>query len=93
MIHPRAWENERRVAEITQPIPASEWAQKATQPGDELETLPHDSLIEEGRHAGGRVIMLHTDDSTYLFAVPRRSYRSSGDAAGRPGHGAGGAMT
>ncbi len=32
-------ENERRVVEITQPIPASEWAQKVTRPGDELEML------------------------------------------------------
>ena len=70
MIHPQAWENERRIVEITQPIPASEWAGKVTQPGDELEILPYDSLIEEGRHAGGHVLMLHADDNTYLFAVP-----------------------
>ncbi len=69
MIHPQAWENERRVVEITQPIPASEWAEKVTQPGDELEILPYDSLITEGRYAGGHVLMLHADDSTYLFAV------------------------
>ncbi len=70
MIHPQAWENERRIVEITQPIPASEWAEKVTQPGDELETLPYDSAIEEGRYAGGHVLMLHADDNTYLFAVP-----------------------
>ncbi len=70
MIHPQAWENERRVVEITQPIPASEWAEKVTQPGDELETLPYDSAIDEGRYAGGHVLMLHADGSTYLFAVP-----------------------
>ncbi len=50
--------------------PASEWAQKVTQPGDELEILPYDSLIEEGRYKGGHVIMLHADENTYLFAVP-----------------------
>ncbi len=70
MIHPQAWENERCIVEITDPIPASEWAQKVTQPGDQLEMLPHDSLIEEGRYKGGHVIMLHADDNTYLFAVP-----------------------
>lgn len=70
MIHPQAWENERRIVEITQPIPASEWAEKVTQPGDELEVLPYDSLIEEGRYAGGHVIMHHADGNTYLFAVP-----------------------
>ncbi len=70
MIHPQAWENERRVVEITQPIRASEWAQKVSQPGDELEILPYDSLIEEGCYAGGHVLMLHADYSTYLFAVP-----------------------
>ncbi len=70
MIHPQAWEHERRVVEITHPIPASEWAEKVTQPGDELETLPYDSHIEEGRYKGGHVLMLHADDSTYLFAVP-----------------------
>ncbi len=36
---------------------------------DKLEMLPYDSLIEEGRYAGGHVIMLHADN-TYLFAVP-----------------------
>ncbi len=70
MIHPQAWENERRIVEITKPIPASEWAEKVTQPGDELEMLPYDSLIEEGRYAGGHVLMLHADDNTYLFAIP-----------------------
>ncbi|MDP9381572.1 MAG: hypothetical protein M3Q29_15775 [Chloroflexota bacterium] len=70
MIHPQAWENERRIVEITQPIPASEWAEKVTQPGDELETLPYDSLIEEGPYTGGHVVMLHADDNTFLFAVP-----------------------
>lgn len=61
VIHPQAWEHERRIVEITQPIPASEWTQKVTQPGDEPQTLPYDSLAEEGRYA---------DDSTYVFAVP-----------------------
>ncbi len=70
MIHPQAWENERRIVEITRPIPASEWAEKVMQPGDQLETLPYDSLIVEGRYAGGQVIMLHADDNTYLFAAP-----------------------
>ena len=70
MIHPQAWEHERRIVETTQPIPASEWAEKVTQPGDELEMLPYDSLIEEGRYAGGHVLMLHADDNSYLFAVP-----------------------
>ncbi len=70
MIHPQAWENERRVVEITAPIPASEWAEKVTQPGDELEILPYDSLIDEGRCKGGHVLMLHADDNTYLFSVP-----------------------
>ncbi len=37
---------------------------------DKLEMLPYDSLIEEGRYAGGHVIMLHADNNTYLFAVP-----------------------
>jgi hypothetical protein len=70
MIHPQAWENERRIVEITQPIPASEWAEKVTQPGDELEMLPYDSLIEEGRYAGGHVLMLHGEGTTQLWAVP-----------------------
>ncbi|MDQ3855843.1 MAG: hypothetical protein M3281_05535 [Chloroflexota bacterium] len=32
--------------------------------------LPYDSLIREGRYVGGHVIVLHSDDNTYLFAVP-----------------------
>jgi hypothetical protein len=70
MIHPQAWENERRIVEIAQSIPASERAEKVTQPGDELETLSYDSAIEEGRFAGGHVLMLHAEGTTQLWAVP-----------------------
>lgn len=70
MIHPQAWEHERRIVEITQPIPAPEWAEKVTRPGDRLEMLPYDSLIATGRYAGGHVIALYADDDEYLFAVP-----------------------
>ncbi len=32
--------------------------------------LPYDSLIEEGRYAGGHVLMLHAEGTTQLWAVP-----------------------
>ncbi len=32
--------------------------------------LPYDSLIEEGRYAGGHVLMLHAEGTTQLWGVP-----------------------
>ncbi len=70
MIHPQAWENERKVVEITPPIPVTEWAQKTDWETERLEMLSYDSLIEEGRYAGGHVLMLHAEGTTQLWAVP-----------------------
>ncbi len=70
MIHPQAWENERKVVEITPPIPVTEWAQKTDWENERLETLPYDSLITEGRYAGGHVLMLHAEGTTQLWAAP-----------------------
>ncbi len=70
MIHPQAWENERELVEITPPIPVAEWAQKTDWETEGLEMLPYDSLIEEGRYAGGHVLMLHAEGTTQLWAVP-----------------------
>ena len=70
MIHPQAWENERRVVEITQPIPVAEWAQKTDWQHERLEMLPYDSLIEEGPYTEGHVLMLHAEGTTQLWAVP-----------------------
>ncbi len=69
MIHPQAWENEREVVEITPPNPVAEWAQKTDWGHERLEMLPYDSLIEEGRYAGGHVVMLHAEGTTQLWAV------------------------
>ena len=70
MIHPQAWENERKLVEITPPIPVSEWAGKTDRENERLEMLPYDSLIGEGRYAGGHVLALHTEGTTQLWAVP-----------------------
>ena len=70
MIHPQAWENEREVVEITPPIPVAEWADKTEWEHERLEVLPYDSLITEGRYAGGHVLMLHAEGTTQLWAVP-----------------------
>jgi hypothetical protein len=70
MIHPQAWENERGVIEITPPIPVAEWAQKTDWEHERLGMLPYDSLITEGRYAGGHVLMLHAEGTTQLWAVP-----------------------
>ncbi len=70
MIHTQAWENERQVVEMTPPIPVAEWAQKTDWETERLEMLPYDSLIEEGRYAGGHVLMLHAEGTTQLWAVP-----------------------
>ncbi len=70
MIHPQAWENERKLVEITPPIPVAEWAHKTDWEHERLEMLPYDSLIEEGRYAGGHVLMLHAEGTTQLWAVP-----------------------
>ncbi len=70
MIHPQAWENERKLVEITPPIPVAEWAQKTDWEHERLEMLPYDSLITEGRYAGGHVLMLHAGGTTQLWAVP-----------------------
>ncbi len=70
MIHIPTWENDLEVYEITDPIPVGEWLEVVTRPGRELEMLPYDSLIAGGRYDGGHVIMLHTQDNTYMYAVP-----------------------
>ena len=70
MIHPQAWENERRVVEITPPIPVAEWAGRTEWDHERLEMLPYDSLIEEGRYVGGHVLMLHAEGTTLPWAVP-----------------------
>ncbi len=64
MIQPQAWEHERKVVEITPPIPVSEWTEKTDWETERLEVLPYDSLIEEGRYAGGHVLMLHAEGTT-----------------------------
>ena len=69
MIHPQAWEHERRIVEITKPIPASEWAEKTEWEHDRLEMLPYESLIETGRYARGHVVMLHAEGTTQLWAL------------------------
>ena len=56
--------------EITGPIPVGEWLDVVTRPGRKLEVLPYDSLIAGGRHDGGHVLMLHTEDNTFMYAVP-----------------------
>ena len=66
LIHIPTWAKH----EITVPIPASEWLEVVTRPGRELETLPYDSLIAGGRYDGGHVLMLHTEDNTFMYAVP-----------------------
>ena len=70
MIHPQAWENERTLVEVTQPIPVTEWAEKTDWEHERLDMLPYDSFIEEGRYAGGHVLMLHAEGTTQLWAVP-----------------------
>jgi hypothetical protein len=49
-----------------------DWLAVVAGPGDELEILPYDSALEEGRHTGGHVIMVHNEeeDNTFLFAIP-----------------------
>ena len=42
----------------------------STYPIEELDILPYDSLIEEGRYAGGHGLMLHAEGTTQLWAVP-----------------------
>ncbi len=70
LIHIPTWENDLEVYEITDPIPVGEWLQVVTRPGRELEMLPYDSLIAGGRYDGGHVMMLHTEDNTYMYAIP-----------------------
>jgi hypothetical protein len=70
MSHPEAWESERTLVEITQRFPVPERAEKTDWEHERLETLPYDSLIEQGRYAGGHVLMLHADGTTQLWAVP-----------------------
>ncbi len=70
LIHIPTWENDLEVYEITDPIPVGEWLEVAAKPGRELELLPYDSLIAGGRYDGGHVIMLHTEDNTFMYAVP-----------------------
>ncbi len=70
LIHIPTWENDLEVYEITDPIPVGDWLDVITRPGRELETLPYDSLITGGRYDGGHVLMLHTEDNTFMYAVP-----------------------
>ena len=70
LIHIPTWENDLEVYEITDPIPVGEWLEVIARPGRELETLPYDSLIAGGRYDGGHVIVLHTEDNTFMYAVP-----------------------
>ncbi len=70
LIHIPTWENDLEVYEITDPIPVGEWLEVVTRPDRELEVLPYDSLIAGGRYDGGHVIVLHTKDSTFMYAVP-----------------------
>jgi hypothetical protein len=39
-------------------------------PGRELEILPYDSHIAGRCYHGGHVLMLHTEDNTFMYAVP-----------------------
>ncbi len=70
MIHIPTWENDLEVYEITDPIPMGNWLDVVTRPGHELEVLPYDSRIAGGRYDGGHVMMLHTEDNTFMYAVP-----------------------
>jgi len=50
--------------------PVAEWLAVVSRPGRELEMLTYDSLIAGGRYDGGHVIMLHTEDNTFMYAIP-----------------------
>ncbi len=56
--------------EITDPIPVGEWLDVVPRPGRDLEVLPYDSLIAGGRYDSGHAIALHTEDNTFMYAVP-----------------------
>lgn len=58
MIRPRAWKNDLEVMETTDPIPLEEWLEKVTRRGYQLVKLPEDTLIQDGRYAGGQVIVV-----------------------------------
>lgn len=70
LIHIPTWENDLEVYEITDPIPVGEWLEVVTRPDRELEVLSYDSRITGGRYDGGHVLMLHTADNTFMYAVP-----------------------
>ena len=70
LIHIPTWENDLELYEITDPIPVGEWLEVVARAGRDLEMLPYDSLIAGGRYDGGHVIMLHTEDNTFMYAVP-----------------------
>ena len=56
--------------EITDPIPVEDLLEVVARPGRELEVLPSDSRIAGGRYDGGHVLMQHTEDNTFTYAVP-----------------------
>jgi hypothetical protein len=78
MIHPQAWENERTVVEVTQPILVTEWAEKTDWEHERLGMLPYESLIEEGRYVGGHVLIdAARRGHDAVVGHPGRGYRAT----------------
>ena len=79
MIHIPTWENDLQVYEITDPIPVGEWLDVVTRPGRELQTQFYDSRVVGGRYDRGHVVVLHTENDTFLFAIPHLQVLLSDD--------------
>ena len=63
-----AWDRAARVREVVNWV--GSWLDVVARPDREVEMLPYNYRITSGRYDSGHVIVLHTEDNSFMYAVP-----------------------